>query len=300
MSLLRVSVAFTLFVCAIINGMPVKETAEALKNKAVFLGNDILIPEEERNFHKLSPARQKLVMMRKATLNKWPNSVVPWMATGFSSDEKSKIRKALQAIESKSCFKFPEAQGSKYKNYVDIKKGAKGDCHAELGYQARVQKLSLGEGCVQPNVVQHEFMHAIGLIHEHQRPDRNNYISVYLQNILPAYKFALEVDQNPRYDPKKYRYDIKSIMHYPGRSAFSKTDKSGNQLITMESKKAPKEIKYNFDLTNDDSEKLKFFCDGNTKPAAKTAGKETPKTSKKTKGAKTSKNTKKTSRVELD
>ena len=34
------------------------------------------------------------------------------------------------------------------------------------------------------NVIQHEIMHAIGFYHEHNRPDRDNYITVVEANVL--------------------------------------------------------------------------------------------------------------------
>ena len=33
------------------------------------------------------------------------------------------------------------------------------------------------------NVIQHEMMHAIGFYHEHNRPDRDNYITVVEANV---------------------------------------------------------------------------------------------------------------------
>ena len=34
------------------------------------------------------------------------------------------------------------------------------------------------------NVIQHEMMHAIGFYHEHNRPDRDNYITVVADNVM--------------------------------------------------------------------------------------------------------------------
>ena len=38
--------------------------------------------------------------------------------------------------------------------------------------------------CSFMNVIQHEIMHAIGFYHEHNRPDRDNFITVVEANVL--------------------------------------------------------------------------------------------------------------------
>lgn len=67
----------------------------------------------------------------------------------------------------------------------------------------------------------HEIGHALGMWHEHSRPDRNEYININYENIkenklinfglLSAEEFALVPDVG---------YDFQSIMHY-GPYAFS-------------------------------------------------------------------------------
>ena len=44
--------------------------------------------------------------------------------------------------------------------------------------------MSLGNGCWSTGTVQHEFMHALGFIHEQSRPDRDDYVTVDFTNIL--------------------------------------------------------------------------------------------------------------------
>ena len=40
------------------------------------------------------------------------------------------------------------------------------------------QELSVGRGCGSYGKVLHEMLHAMGFIHTHNRPDRDNYIKV--------------------------------------------------------------------------------------------------------------------------
>ena len=59
-------------------------------------------------------------------------------------------------------------------------------------------------------VIAHEFGHALGLIYEHMRSDRNRKIQVFMQNAVPK----SESDLNPVGGRVLSAYDFKSIMHY--------------------------------------------------------------------------------------
>lgn len=53
-----------------------------------------------------------------------------------------------------------------------------------LGRIGGKQNLSLDpDGCLDMDTIQHEFMHAVGFTHEHNRPDRDDYVDVLWDNI---------------------------------------------------------------------------------------------------------------------
>lgn len=64
--------------------------------------------------------------------------------------------------------------------------------------------------CFAAGTVEHEVMHALGIIHEHQRPDSDDYINLNRENIpkLPV-EFWLE---------SGHSFELESIMNYGGTS----------------------------------------------------------------------------------
>ena len=53
----------------------------------------------------------------------------------------------------------------------------------QVGARSAKQRLSLGRGCVWEKTIVHELMHALGFWHEQNRPDRDKYIRINLDNV---------------------------------------------------------------------------------------------------------------------
>ncbi|GBN05616.1 Astacin-like metalloprotease toxin 2 [Araneus ventricosus] len=106
-------------------------------------------------------------------------------------------------------------------------------CYSYVGQvpSPQPQPLSLGGGCEYIGTVVHELGHAVGLFHEHQRSDRDTYITVYEKNVAPGSLHNFRKTK-PIDELKWATYDYTSIMHY-GEYAFSKRR---NVLKTMEAK----------------------------------------------------------------
>jgi hypothetical protein len=94
------------------------------------------------------------------------------------------------------------------------------------------QALSLDKGCVYRGTIQHEFLHALGFYHEQSRPDRDDYVTINLENVREGYEYNFA--KVSYIDSLGSPYDYKSVMHY-GEYSFSangeKTlDTRGNDL----------------------------------------------------------------------
>ena len=66
----------------------------------------------------------------------------------------------------------------------------------------------------QRDTISHEFGHAIGFQHEQTRPDRDNYVDVYVENIKPKYEYTLDKLSTERVNDFGVPYDYTSLMHY--------------------------------------------------------------------------------------
>lgn len=57
-------------------------------------------------------------------------------------------------------------------------------CSSFVGRQGGEQLVSLQrQGCLSLGTIQHEFLHALGFHHEHQRSDRDNYVRIVFENV---------------------------------------------------------------------------------------------------------------------
>lgn len=62
-------------------------------------------------------------------------------------------------------------------------------CFSHVGDQQTGQILSLGPGCDHKAVIEHELLHAVGFYHEQSRTDRDDYVDIWLDQVLPGIYF---------------------------------------------------------------------------------------------------------------
>lgn len=135
----------------------------------------------------------------------------------------------MRTISEVSCFRFPKRTTER--NYLDIDK--RDGCYSFVGKVGGRQLLSLSGGCVYSFIIIHEILHVLGLEHEHQRPDRDQYLKIIYKNVDSDKVSNFELISSDDVYYKEHPYDYRSIMHYDG-TAFGKTDRrTGQKLVTM-------------------------------------------------------------------
>ena len=88
-----------------------------------------------------------------------------------------------------------------------------------------VSSFSYLKWCIfQAGVVAHEIGHALGFIHEHQRPDRDEYVTINYDNIEPGESYYFQRRYWNGYLTTGVPYDYSSIMHYRLNVSRNKTN----------------------------------------------------------------------------
>jgi len=90
------------------------------------------------------------------------------------------------------------------------------------------QKISTGNGspinkyCLLKGPMVHEIAHAVGFWHEHNRPDRDEYVTIHYENIKSGREHNFHKRSYHEVDSLNVPYDYGSVMHYGRRvSCFS-------------------------------------------------------------------------------
>ncbi|MCY4597303.1 MAG: M12 family metallopeptidase, partial [Bryobacterales bacterium] len=140
----------------------------------------------------------------------WPGGVVPYVIDpGFTAETSGAIQAAVDEWNSRTVIALVERTTES--EFVRFRAAEDGPCRAGAGRRVgRETGIWLPDSCSVGTVI-HEIGHAVGLWHEHQRVDRDQYIVVsdrHTYGFLDSAYIAFAPAGGP--------YDYASIMHYGG------------------------------------------------------------------------------------
>ncbi|KAF7992606.1 hypothetical protein HCN44_004950 [Aphidius gifuensis] len=155
----------------------------------------------------------------------WKNRTVPYVISRlYGAPEYKTIHKAIALLNYLTCINFVPWD-KRAKDYIIIRPTRDG-CWSYVGKIGGPQSVNLqppderSVNCLgnEYNTV-HELMHTLGIFHEQARADRDNFVDIHYENIMPGHLFDFNKQslENTTYS---YEYDYQSIMHY-GSYSFS-------------------------------------------------------------------------------
>ncbi len=219
----------------------VSVTAPCLEDKGTYclVGGDMILDKNDPghaaiiqniNDHYTGGSRSKSRAIQ-TNLRKWPNGVVKYTLSGFSSSEEAVINTAIDSIENVCNVRFQKWSGTNYVYNISKITDPEIGGRSTVGY---IKNAYCQLSSVRLGTAIHEFLHGLGFGHEHQRSDR--LVKINYDNIKPKYKGNFETvpawvdgfwwwQKNEKKNANYFgSYDFNSIMHYPSY-AFSKNGK---------------------------------------------------------------------------
>ena len=219
------------------------------RSNAFVHGDILLTPEQERLYFGKDPAGRTGLTH---DYYRWPNNVVPVVLTDQTEAEAQVIWNALRDMETKICVTF--VNRTTETDYIYYTRSEAG-CWSWVGRVGGAQQMNLDPDCYAQVVVQHEMIHALGFFHMQSATERDDYVRIVWDNIIPGMEHNFDkvnADVTSQFDQP---YDYYSIMHYP-YWAFSI-----NGYPTMEPLQAGVTLDYRFDMTEKDITRIKnMYC----------------------------------------
>lgn len=152
---------------------------------------------------------------------RWDDGLVPYAIDPALPDQ-WRIDEAIDHWEMYTGIRFvlrDSRNANQYPDYVYFRPS--NGCSSYVGRVGGMQPINLAQGCSLGATI-HEIGHAVGLWHEQSRIDRDDYVTIHYENIIPETIFNFNQHISDGEDIGDYDFD--SIMHYP-RWAFTKNGK---------------------------------------------------------------------------
>ncbi|CAG8459623.1 6954_t:CDS:1 [Funneliformis mosseae] len=137
----------------------------------------------------------------------WPGGIVPYQPNE-NHPFWSVILKAINEMNNKTVVKFIEK--TVQPDYVYFTSENSGNWSITVGKAGGPHQVNIDKNVRSL----HELGHVIGLVHEHQRQDRDNYIEVHREFIDSNNEWNINNVINTTEIEYETEYDVHSFMHY--------------------------------------------------------------------------------------
>jgi hypothetical protein len=154
---------------------------------------------------------------------RWPKRTVIFEIDPLLPNPK-RVTDAIAHWQAQTFIRFKKQTNEK--DFVRFVPG--GGCSSAVGKIGGVQFVTLGPACTTGNAI-HEIGHTVGLWHEQSREDRDKFVTIKFDNIIPSTKHNF--DQHIADGDDLGPYDYGSIMHYP-KIAFA-IDPAKPTIVTL-------------------------------------------------------------------
>ncbi|NXA37592.1 MEP1A protein, partial [Eudromia elegans] len=158
---------------------------------------DILLPDKQRN-------------ALRDDMYRWKFPVPYILGDNLDLNAKGVILEAFEMFRLKSCIDFKPYEGET--SYIFFRKES--GCWSMVGDQKTGQNLSIGSGCDHKAIVEHEILHALGFYHEQSRMDRDDYVTIWWDEILTGREHNFLKYDDSFISDLNTPYDYESVMHY--------------------------------------------------------------------------------------
>jgi hypothetical protein len=193
--------------------------AMAIVEGDIILGS---VETVERSFEMLQaelagrPFEKAIVKIPGSQLG-WPNCRIPYQINADLLNQ-DRVTDAIAHWEQNTDFHFVLRTSNNEEHFPDFVEFIPGSrCWSSVGRQSGRQIVILDDGCTTGSCI-HEIGHVAGLWHEHSREDRDAFVTIIWENIIP--EKVSNFTQHITDGDDVGSYDYGSIMHYP-RWAFS-------------------------------------------------------------------------------
>ncbi|XP_036406146.1 meprin A subunit alpha [Megalops cyprinoides] len=136
---------------------------------------------------------------------------IPYILTdSLDLNAKGVILQAFEMYRLKSCVDFKPYEGEHtYLSFTKLD-----GCWSFVGDLHEGQNVSIGARCDTKAIVEHELLHALGFYHEQSRADRDDYVKIWWDQIIPGKEHNFNKYEDDFITDLNTPYDYESIMHY--------------------------------------------------------------------------------------